>query len=416
MSNHLNLFVPYDRLPLHHENQLTRALLIVLSSVPLAHTIWLHLVGPELNLDSAGPMQFRTQTATPMASHLPRSISDGVLRGISVSLGPDTSQPTANVQTSDRQQILDGIIQYGESDVIVIENKIYDGAGLQQASQINTSGAPVVFEGAVRPISWRRLLQSFADLSIEGRVYGSELRILDDFLQYTELYFPQIGPYSTLRRAGKSIPRIVRRLDEIIAKVVGVEEISRQELGFRSLPSRVGGGDRCVEMASLHFQESTNSIALMLYPGDTLTQARALYRRPTAVRSLLALDGWKIDANFHWGQMQNGVAFATGSILTERYIEYWIDRIEGTGQLRREQWNDYWNELEAQQIVSEADKVEFSDAFDKTRHQVATPRPGLECTYLWPLAEAVALDEDGSFVAAAQDVLVKFLAALKEPF
>jgi len=47
MDNHLNFFLPYERAPAWHENQLTRALLVVLRYSPIAHQAWLRLVVPD---------------------------------------------------------------------------------------------------------------------------------------------------------------------------------------------------------------------------------------------------------------------------------------------------------------------------------------------------------------------------------
>jgi len=43
----LNFFLPFRRLEPNHENQLTRALLVVLRLSPMAHTAWLRLVAPD---------------------------------------------------------------------------------------------------------------------------------------------------------------------------------------------------------------------------------------------------------------------------------------------------------------------------------------------------------------------------------
>ena len=44
-SDALNFFMPFRRLEPNHENQLTRALLVVLRFSPMAHAAWLRLVG-----------------------------------------------------------------------------------------------------------------------------------------------------------------------------------------------------------------------------------------------------------------------------------------------------------------------------------------------------------------------------------
>lgn len=168
------------------------------------------------------------------------------IRGISVLLTPDPMQRQAPVAASDRRQILDGIVQYGDMLVVAIENKILSGVTASQPSAINTNGAPVEFDKQVRTVAWQELLEAYADMSIRGLVAGSERHVIDDFLEFAEHFFPQVGPYSTLRRAEKSRARMGRRLDTVLASAIGVEEMSRQELGCRHLPVRDDGRPRSV--------------------------------------------------------------------------------------------------------------------------------------------------------------------------
>src|SRR3954447_15515177 len=61
-SDALNFFLPFRRLEPNHENQLTRALLVVLRYSPMAHAAWLRLVAPEHHLQQLPVPEFRTQT------------------------------------------------------------------------------------------------------------------------------------------------------------------------------------------------------------------------------------------------------------------------------------------------------------------------------------------------------------------
>ena len=58
----MNFFLPFRRLEPNHENQLTRALLVVLRYSPMAHAAWLRLVAPERHLQQLPVAEFRTQT------------------------------------------------------------------------------------------------------------------------------------------------------------------------------------------------------------------------------------------------------------------------------------------------------------------------------------------------------------------
>src|SRR5882672_7315900 len=123
MDSHLNFFVPYERAAAWHENQLTRALLVVLRYSPMAHQAWLHLVAPKEHLHELQEAEFATQRQRVLggATDIPEGEA---VRGISVWLAPDATQSRAPIESSDRQQVLDGIVTYGSDLVVVIENKI----------------------------------------------------------------------------------------------------------------------------------------------------------------------------------------------------------------------------------------------------------------------------------------------------
>src|SRR3954451_10473758 len=61
MDDRLNFFTPFHRLPPNHENQLTRALLVVLRYSPIAHAAWLRLVAPDRQLQELPKASFVTQ-------------------------------------------------------------------------------------------------------------------------------------------------------------------------------------------------------------------------------------------------------------------------------------------------------------------------------------------------------------------
>jgi hypothetical protein len=48
----LNFFFPHESAAAWNENQLTRALLVVLRYSPMAHQVWLRMVASELSLQN----------------------------------------------------------------------------------------------------------------------------------------------------------------------------------------------------------------------------------------------------------------------------------------------------------------------------------------------------------------------------
>src|SRR3954470_6872257 len=102
MQDRLNFFEPWERLPANHENQLTRALLVVLRCCPIAHQAWLSLVDRNLTLHSLPRPTFDTQRAQILRSEDQPKTNEPI-RGISVLCAADASNEVQGaVLESDR--------------------------------------------------------------------------------------------------------------------------------------------------------------------------------------------------------------------------------------------------------------------------------------------------------------------------
>jgi hypothetical protein len=172
-----------------------------------------------------------------------------------------------------------------------------------------------------------------------------------------------------------------------------------------------------IAMAWLQMADDNLSISLRMYPGDTLTQSRALYHANSSVEAVLALraDGWHVRPNFHWGFTAAGYAWSTTSLPVEQYCTYWIRHIPSTREVQRGEWEDYWQELLRAGIVEVTDREMFDTHFTTTARSKASPRPGLFCEYSWPLTEAQRLDANGRLAPQIRKRIDQMLAALGEP-
>lgn len=407
MTNHLNFFAPYESLAAGHENQLTRALMVVLRYSPMAHQAWLGLVAPGRGLHKLPSAQFAIQRERVLPDYSFVEETEEI-SGISVWLAPDAQDIDAPVEPSDRRQVLDAIISYGDDLVMVIENKIGWSKPTQQPYQVNVHGMPVSFDQAPRSVQWQGVLEALADLVERDLVHGAERLVISDFLGFVEERFPRIGPYSSLRRCGDSVFRIDRRLDMVQGLATGSEDGKAQ--GWRDIK----GSDK-VFMAWLGLESDGNSVSLKMFPADTLGQARAFYRDPDAVKAVLDLraDGWAVQPNFHWGFAARGYAWCSTPLTVEAYCDYWINAIPGAGEVARPDWDSYWARLEADDIVDQSGRAAFDQEMVASQRQKTSPRPGLACEYTWPLHEAKRLDERGELVAAVRARINQMLRALR---
>ena len=414
MSVRLNFFEPYENIPAYYENQLTRALLVILRYSPLAHGAWLRLVDDRLRLERLPAAQFRTQQARALRASSQVEGEDETIRGISVLLTPgeEKVRPAVGARANGGQ-ILDGIIEYSKALLVVVENKLWAGQGHRQVTQISVDDARVEFDLAAKTVRWQELLESFADIAASGLATGAEFQVIEDFLSFVERHFGQLGPYSSLRRAGTSKQRIRRRLDAILTEILDAE-LTGQGLGWRKLPERPDGRYGAVKMVQLSVSKDLSSVRLTLYPGDTLTQSKVLNRRAEAVRGLLALPGWTVTTNYHWGFMEAGLWWPRGPIAPRDYIDYWIAHIGKAGKIPREGWPAEWQRLEAAGMVTPEDRASFDAKFTQKNFTTATPKPGLRCDYAWPMTAATALDDSDRFVATVRERLLEVLEQLGE--
>ncbi len=411
-SDALNFFRPFARLEPSHENQLTRALLVVLRFSPMAHAAWLRLVARDSDLSRLPLATFQTQTRAVRQA----GDEDEPADLVSVFLTPEAPLTGAGIVTeSDRGQVLDAVIDYGGELLVVVENKVAEDDD-RQARELNVTGARVRLSDGQEAVVvlWRDLLEAFIALRERNLVSGAEAGVLDDFLLYTEDCFPALGPFRTLSLARGNWFRQSRRLRQLLGEAVGLDAVIDVYGPYIKTPA----GEAVGAKTYLRMTDDGVDVELALYPADTLSQARAFYTRPALTSSLATLrnqGGWHVRPNFHFGHMQRGFCWTTTSRDVDEYVELWTQDIASAGAVARNDWDEYWAWLETELIAAPQDRPEFDRNFTNTQRQTASPRPGVSLSRRWPLAEAEALDARGALHAQVRDALDAALVTFGEP-
>ena len=308
-SGPLNLFAPYPRLAANHENQLTRALLVVLRYSPMARTVWLRMVAPERHLDRLPSASFVTQQRA--IRYAPDDAAESEL--VSVFLGPEEPPGEDDlVFSDDRGQVLDAIVDFGGELIVVVENKVAPSDDWQ-ARYLNIVGARVkIGDGQTRiALLWRDVLEAFMGLTERGLVTGVEAMVVDDFMTYIEDHFPFLGPFRTLRLCQRDRDRIHRRLRQLLADIASAEAYITDHGPCIFLESEV------VNRAYLRLTDDGDAVNLVAYPADTLTQARALYPDKKLIKAFRVLadsKDWDGGPNFHFGFQSRGFCWTYGGI------------------------------------------------------------------------------------------------------
>lgn len=122
-----------------HEDQLTRAALIVMKFVPRAHEAMLTMIGcSPLSKLPAPRFDLQTENSSLQAMAMGMSTSS------SASFG---SRPGVvgfdKVEASERRARYDGVIQYGSKLLVVVESKLFTGVSFGQPKNINPKGSVV---------------------------------------------------------------------------------------------------------------------------------------------------------------------------------------------------------------------------------------------------------------------------------
>lgn len=146
-----------------------------------------------------------------------------------------------------------------------------------------------------------------------------------------------------------------------------------------------------------------DSIGIRMYPGNTVSQARAFFERVRRDEFFgLRSKGWKIRpylcfCYMAWGRCAHGCKLGL-----EQYFDYWAS--EEIGQVRRKDngFEDLSQRLRTQKLISAKDQRNFENDFINTKREFVNVCPGFAVMFDWRRAEANRLDRNQQFVEAVR--------------
>jgi hypothetical protein len=156
------------------------------------------------------------------------------------------------------------------------------------------------------------------------------------------------------------------------------------------------------------------SVAVNIYPGDTIRQARKFFENVHRDEFLgLEEKGWIIEPNLHFAFMAKHLCWAKGTRLSIRdYFEYW--RGEGEiGQIQRDLsgFQELFQQLQVDGMISPSDIAQLERHFTNTARQSINICPGFRVSFSWSKSEAERIDShQGRF---KEIVSSRILEALK---
>ena len=411
MSDHMNLFEPYVSKVPYHEDALTRAFLLVLRSVPVAHAAWLVLVdrahranrGEGVpSLHELGAPTVETQTAT----------VPGVERVLSLVQTDEAYFRDADASPSDRRQVLDGVVSYDDGLAIVLENKpshhdIWE-AQLDVCLPVDCKLDP-----RVACVTWKDIVVAWAGLLEARHLSPAEAVLLGDFLDYVEERFPSLRPYSKVALCGMGTERLQRRCRMLLLALAGEGNVAYHR--GSSWFIRLAEGQCALQVALMPKRRSKDLYLMVeIDPGDTTGQARILYH-DVSLPDLhaLASRGWDLNANLHVAHMTRNLLWTRCACTIEEYWDFWITHAAWIRRWDRPEFEQVFANLVAVGLAASEDRGEFD------RHVVSTKRatfnmcPGLTLRWWLPLEDAAQLDQRDGLKAAVKSAIEDAATVLK---
>lgn len=410
MSDHLNLYKPYQRKNAGHEDALTRAFLIVLRGVPVAHAAWLNLVDQAHRANQGTGVPPLHALPIPKVYMQTAAVPEDATRVISLVQTDEEVFRETDAKSSDRRQVLDGVMGYGDL-AIVVENKPSHSAIWEGQLDVNVPDG-VEHDPRIATVTWESIVTAWGRLLEAGHLGNAEALLLGDFLDYVEEHFPRLRPYSKVSLCGTDSWRLTRRCKALLAAIGGKEHVAyHQGWGwYLDLP-----GGLSARKIGLFADARGDEPALVLEidPGDTMGQAKVMYRA-VQLEDVLALaeqDRWCGRPNFHLMFMTSGF-FHVGPAHMP-VADYWAMWTSNRALLRRWNRDDFdeaFQTLHGLGIVSLEQRAEFDKKTVETKRGSVIFAPGLTLRWRLPLDEAGVLDgrdrlEDevaGAIMAACQ--------------
>jgi hypothetical protein len=422
---HLNVFEPYRELSRGHEDQLTRAAMIVLRLVPLARETLLQAIGEPSQ--SQLPDCIVDMQATNIVDPSEENLAGGeVQRGrlVSVFLTPDIEpfEIAEEITDIDRAQRFDGVLRFDPDLVVVLESKVcrrWARRNGHRVAELNLAGTHFA-ERRTSVLRWHDLLESWWRLVELGVLGPAEQAIIQDVLSYAHQDFGHLLPFGTLRRVGSDPVRRKWRLRSLLREATGIVP---ERAGLVHVRLDVALGVASLQRAALDIEEER--LTLHLWPGELKAQAEHLYAGGHAENlcELLDEDGrgaWQV-------KPQPLLGFRNAPVRTRVYLTCGLDPAEYVRRWQGEDWKqvgahhrnkirgELWPWLLERGYASEHDAARLDQFLHALGRRFAHLRPSIHVSRSWDWNEAERLDDEGLLPGEIHDALNRVLGLLEEP-
>lgn len=407
--NHLNYFEPYKSKSINHEDQLTRAFLVVLRYSPSSLLLFYDLVynkSKELaiqkNVENPLPylsqLQLQSIKFETQQSDISNFLGQIVL---SVLITDEIFQPKGKIKISERGARYDGVIGISDNITLLIENKpkSYNVWEEQLSPNLTKLSKAIKLVEVPAIIEWKSIISRLNELRLLDNIQGTEKLIIEDFLEYIDDNFSFLNPFEKLALCKKDKLLVNKRIKNLLEDIVAEKKSIGYQPRWEHHYILTGFDEIWMIIAEFFNDDSTgkSEIRISLYYGDVLSQARKYFKLniPFSKINPLIKKGWKYKPNFHISSINSPLIwFDTKKEYEQDYYNYWLKNQSEIKQFSKTEFLKYLKKMEKLNLVvidkDKQDKLESK--LINTNRSTVNICPGFGIYYPIEFEKAEKLD------------------------
>ncbi|MBN1416494.1 MAG: hypothetical protein JW973_15425 [Bacteroidales bacterium] len=411
----LNYFNPYNTKESNHEDQLTRAYLVLLKHSFHVFSLFIDYCRTKHDPDfqkSEEPLslakliesgwEIQTQKGNPL-------IDTDWLLSILITDVEDNID-ASNIEKSERNAVYDGIITFGKNITFIIENKPRSwNIWFEQLnpSRENLSEDTKVYNQPII-LEWKEIIKQLNLLLSLQTLSGFEKIMIEDFLAYIDQNFPHLNPFDNLSLCKGNQELIYRRISQILKSIVKNPEVIKYHRSWGYYIEVPYKQIREIGLI-LNIDGDKWILELSLYFGASQSQAKALYSESINL-NLLTDTTWKVFSNFHISFRSSNLVWFRGCEPLN-YINFWTNNVENIYQNKRNEVREYIDWLYENNILIKTPEVE--DQLTNKFFNTAIPNLNMcpELGLIYPIIGELAenMDKKGKLAGFVKEKIIECL-------
>ncbi len=408
--SHMNYFEPFQSKSIKHEDQLTRAFLVVLRYSPSAILMFYDRVQQSIiknakkkkvNINTISSVDMSDIYIETQKSKIDNITSNKIL---SVLITDEEFEVINKIEPSSRGARYDGIITFGNDITFLIENKPNSYDIWEEQLHPNLSGLSENCELIEVPgvVEWKEIIKNLNQILLINSVSGAEKLLINDFLEYINDNYGFLNPYDNFILCKNNIELIQKRLRKILKQIVSNEDYISYQVLWQNYIINTGLSELKMIIFEIGKEKKSITLTVSMYYGDTMGQAKEYYKSQIPYLSIERLvdNGWNYNPNFHISHIQKHLIwYSTKQINEQKYYDYWCSNLNKIKQYNKKDLVNVLNKLkeDGMIVVGQKEKEEFDKKIMQTNRNNINVCPAFCLSYTYDFKKVTKLDSENKF-------------------